>query len=223
MIDYYDVLFADLEGTELYFEFLNSHIKGHNILEFACGTGDLLNRLSSEYQVTGIDISEDMIDILKIKYPHLADKVHVGDFLSHRSNVKYDSVICVGDSLNYILDEEDLKRFVETSTRLSDTIIVDFHHPYRINEFNEGYFEEGSTDSFDYNYIIELDGDYLIHTINFLDGNFEQVSQWVFKPNQLIELFEKQGYLVKIYTDFDFPGLLDEGEKVFCVFERKSI
>ena len=57
------------------FEFLNSHIKGHNILDLHVD-GDLLNRLSSEYQVTGIDISEDMIDILKIKYPHLADKVH---------------------------------------------------------------------------------------------------------------------------------------------------
>ena len=223
MIDYYDVLFGDLEGTELYFNFLKNHIKGHNVLEFACGTGDLLNRLSTEYQVTGIDVSQEMIDTLKIKYPHLKHKVDVGNFLSFKSDVKYDSVICVGDSLNYILNVEDLNRFVETSTRLSDTIIVDFHHPYRIAEFEEGYFEEGRTEFFDYNYIIEMDGDYLIHTINFLDGNFDQVRQWVFKPERLIDLFKNKGYIVEIYTDFHHLGILDEGEKVFCVFERESI
>lgn len=220
MSNRYDLLFGDLKGTEKYYEFITKHIQGKNILEFASGTGDLLNLLNKDYEVHGIDIDEIMIEHAIQKYPSLKHKFTIGNFLDYTSDKTYDTLICVGDSLNYMHDEKELTSFVKTASALSDHIIVDFHHPYRLIEFEEPYFEEGSFDEFDYAYQIQIEEDYLIHTINYLNGQFEQVVQWIFKPNSLIQQFEKRGYESDIYTDFDTPGISEEGEKVMIIFSK---
>lgn len=220
MSNRYDLLFGDLKGTEKYYDFVSKHIKGNKILEFASGTGDLLQLLDKEYDVVGVDIDEAMIDSALKKYPTLKDKLKIGNFLDYKTDETYDTVICVGDSLNYMHDEEELKQFVTTASKLSDHIIVDFHHPYRLTEFEEPYFEEGSFESFDYAYQIQIEEDYLVHTINYLDGQFEQVIQWVFEPKTLIQEFEKLGYESQLFTDFDTQGIQQEGEKVMAIFSK---
>jgi hypothetical protein len=220
MRNYYDALFADMEGTYLYRDFLLKHLKGPNVIEFASGTSDLMNLLSDAYDYKGVDIDLNMINTALSKYPHLEDRIVEGNFLNYRENKRYDSLVCVGDSLNYLQDETELEQFVETATQLSDHIIVDFHHPYRLTEFEDSYFEEGSTDTFDYLYNIEVFEDKLVHTINFLDGTYDTVVQWVFLPTMIIDLFAKYGYMPTIYTDFDFEGILDKGEKLMIIFDK---
>lgn len=217
----YDALFSDIEGTHMYLEFLKKHISGKNILEFACGTSDLLNLLDQDYNVLGLDIDPKMIDTALEKYPKLKGKIKVGNFLDYREENRYDTLICVGDSLNYMDNLDELDQFVETAVSLSDTIIVDFHHPYRLIEFEEGYFEEGSHDTFDYSYMIEVSDDRLVHTINYLNGTYENVLQWVFKPQDIIERFEAKGYTSLIFSDFDQPGIIEEAEKVMCIFKKE--
>lgn len=222
MRTYYDALFSDLEGTKQYEQFLRKHIDGTHILEFACGTGDLLNLLSDYYNVFGLDLDSSMLETCLQKYPHLKDKVMLGNFLNYRSDTRYDTLICVGDSLNYMEDEVEMDAFVNTAASLSDTIIVDFHHPYRLTEFESEYYEEGSTEEFDYQYVIQVHDSNLVHTINFLDGTYDTVVQWVFEPTLLIGKFEKLCYIPTIYTDFDVPEIAVEGEKIMIVFRRMS-
>lgn len=216
----YDLLFSDLEGTKLYDKFLKKHIQGQSVLEFASGTGDLLNLLDQKYDVLGVDIDEEMISKAILKYPHLKSKMVLGDFMHFEDTKRYDTCVCVGDSLNYMTTFEDMDAFVKTSSALSDHIIVDFHHPYRLEEFDIPYYEEGTVEDLDYAYQIEKDDDHLVHTINFLDGHFEQVIQWVFMPETLIERFENKGYQAYVFTDFDNEGILKEGEKIMVVFSK---
>lgn len=143
MTAYYDLLFSDLEGTALYFDFVNKHIKGTRIIEMACGTGDLLSRLNEVYDVVGVDLDVKMLDKALEKYPKLEGKLFQGDFLNFQSDQRFDTLVCVGDSLNYISNYQELKSFVSNATKLSDNIIVDMHHPYRLTEFSDGYYEEG--------------------------------------------------------------------------------
>lgn len=219
----YDVLFSDLEGTKMYFDFLVKHIKGKHLLEFASGTADLLHLLNQDYDVLGIDIDASMLKKAEDKYPELKDKMALGSFLDYKDEKNYDTVICVGDSLNYMASLDDLDQFVETTTNLSNHIIVDFHHPYRLIEFEEPYFEEGSTEFFDYAYQIEVYEDTLIHTINYLNGQIKQVYQWVFKPEDIIQRFKDKGYSATVYTDFDELGILDEGEKLMIIFSKEQL
>ncbi|MBK2403433.1 class I SAM-dependent methyltransferase [Erysipelothrix sp. strain 2 (EsS2-7-Brazil)] len=223
MKTYYDSLFSSKEGTQLYKAFVRKHAVGNTLLEMACGTGDLLHELDDYFDVKGVDLDDSMLALGYEKYPELANKMVQGDFLTYEDQKTYDTLICVGDSLNYILTEEDLLNFVERSVALSSNIILDCHHPYRLNEFADDYYEEGSTDTFDYAYQIEVDGSHLVHVINFLDGTFDSVYQWVFDPQILIDAYEKHGYSVKIYTDFNHKGICDEGEKVMLVITKERL
>ena len=121
----YDLLFSDLEGTKMYYDFLKKHIKGKSILEFASGTGDLLNLLNQEYDVLGVDIDDSMLKKAIDKYPGLDNKIQVGSFMDYKSDTMFDTLICVGDSLNYMQNKDNLNDFVETSTKLSNHIIVE--------------------------------------------------------------------------------------------------
>lgn len=223
MINYYDALFTNDEGLDAYYKYVSDNIVGHSIIELACGTGDILSRLNQKYDVVGIDLDETMIATTLTKFPELKGKVSEGDFLEYTDTKRYDNCVCIGDSLNYILNKEDLMKFVEVSTQLSDHIILDCHHPFRLNEFRNDYYEEGSTDAFDYAYQIEVEGEHLVHVINFLDGTFDAIYQWVFNPEILINAYKEKGYNVKVLTDFDKDGITDEGEKVRLIATKESI
>ena len=71
--------------------------------------------------------------------------------------------------------------------------------------------------------LIHLTHHYLtnaIHTINFLDGNFDVIYQWVFDPKMLIERYESLGYKVKVLNDFTESEIQSTGEKVRYVIDK---
>lgn len=211
----YDAIFGDDQGTQWRYEFIKEHMTGNSVIEVACGSGDLLSLLAQENKVTGIDIDEGMISLAQQKYPHLKNNVKVGNFLTFNQG-HYDTLVCFGDSLNYLSNEKELEKFVENSITLANTIIIDMHHPYRLIEFKEGYEEEGVLPDLEYAYLLESKDDYLIHIINYLDGTFDSVHQWVFNPKILIEMYENKGCNVDVFTDFEL-GYPNIGEKVMLV------
>ena len=224
-ISYYDQLFGDQSGSQRYLDWLQSltHTSS-TILEMACGTGDLLALLSKDHEVSGFDLDPKMVKTAKEKYPELAENIYLDDFLNPATIKQVDTLVCINDSLNYILNLSDLKRFVNESIKFADEFFLDSHHPYRLKEFEDGYLEEGSQSGFDYSYQISCQDDYLIHIINFLNGSFDSVFQWVFDPKILIKLYEEKGYRVDVFTDFDHPGILAQGEKVmYHVYKEESL
>lgn len=219
-MQYYDVLFTQKEGLEIYTKYVQDHILEGSVIEMASGTGDLLNTLSLEHDVLGVDLDPEMKTATIEKYPHLEEFFHIGDFTSYKSDRTFDNLVCIGDSLNYILNKDDLQAFVDTASDLSDHLILDMHHPYRLIEFEDGFYEEGSTETFDYAYQIDREDDYLMHIINFLDGSFEAIQQWVFHPNVLIEMLNEKGYKLSVLSDFEEGEILEEGEKVRIIAHR---
>lgn len=215
----YDLIFGDEEGTRKRFDFVMRYAKGTRLIECACGTGDLLKKLSDYFDAYGIDLDENMLAYCKEKYPDL--KVEVGDFLKYKGH--FDSLVCLGDSLNYLHDEKELLAFVENSLSLADTLILDCHHPYRLLEFHDGYEEEGSIAGLDYSYMIQTEGSYLQHVINYLDGRFDVIEQWVFDPQQLVDAYKARNCKVKVFTDFEDKGISAQGEKVMLVVERGNL
>ncbi len=223
MKTYYDALFYDEVGFNLYLSYVEKYVNPGSLIELACGSGDLLNALESSHDVFGVDIDQKMIDLALEKYPALDSKLSLGDFTNFKSEKIYDNLVCIGDSLNYLLDKEDLFSFIDHSIQLSNHLILDSHHPARLEEFEDGFFEEGSTDQFDYAYEIRREDDFLIHTINFLDGNFDVIYQWVFDPKLLIDRYESLGYKVKVLNDFTESEILKTGEKIRYVIDKVNL
>ncbi len=223
MKTYYDKLFTQENGIKLYADYVFKYLKDGSVLELACGSGDLLNLMSENHEVLGVDLDPEMLKQTAIKFPMLKDKIVMHDFLTFKSDKKYDNLVCIGDSLNYILSEEDLIQFLDNAGNLSDHLILDSHHPARLLEFQDGYYEEGSTDTFDYAYEISCEDEYLLHVINFLDGHYDVINQWVFDPNIVIKHLKSLGYDVTVLNDFTEGDIHKEGEKVRYVATRSVL
>src|ERR1700731_4161181 len=71
-----------------------------SVLELGCGTGAVLAGLGSGFDVTGIDLSSEMVSFARRRLPD-ARFVH-GDITSFDLGVTFDVVVCVFDTLNHI-------------------------------------------------------------------------------------------------------------------------
>jgi SAM-dependent methyltransferase len=99
---FYDEAMGDMSGK---IDFLKQLLKestpeAKTVLELACGTGTILEGLSSDYSVAGVDLSSEMAEIAKKKLPN-AD-IRVGDMTSYEFGRTFDIVLCVYDSINHL-------------------------------------------------------------------------------------------------------------------------
>ena len=104
---FYDSVMGNKEAEA---PIIESWIKKHNsntatILELACGTGVFLRYFFDRgYKVTGIDLSEKMLDVARQKLPEV-------NFLQEDMTVfslplKFDVIVCLFDSINHIIGYE---------------------------------------------------------------------------------------------------------------------
>jgi len=88
-------------------------VQPHSILDLGCGTGKLTIPLAERgFSITGIDRSPEMLEVAKRKERDCAVAVQFfqQDMTSLVLEKNFDTVICTCDSLNYIVDEKDLRR-----------------------------------------------------------------------------------------------------------------
>ncbi len=103
---FYDAAMGDMSGK---IDFLHKLLKesapdAKTLLEFASGTGTILEGLSSGYKVSGVDLSEKMAEIAKKKLPS-AD-IRVGDMTNYDFGKTFDIVLCAYDSINHLQNWE---------------------------------------------------------------------------------------------------------------------
>lgn len=131
---YYDLLYKDKDyKSEV--EFLITQIKKYNpkaktILNLGCGTGqhDFYLRQSG-YDVTGVDLSNDMLEIAKIKNPDC--RYYHGDARSISINTKYDIVLSLFHVLSYQTSNSDVNLFFNTvSNQLNPNGVAIFDYWY---------------------------------------------------------------------------------------------
>lgn len=80
------------------------------ILDLGCGTGLHTKELvSRNYELTGLDLSEEMIKIAKQRNPD-SDFV-VGDMSNFNLGKKFDAVICMFSALGYLTENKQLEGF----------------------------------------------------------------------------------------------------------------
>lgn len=77
------------------------------LLDLGCGTGSLLKEFPPMLHKTGLDRSEKMLEIAKIRVPNV--EWVVSDMISFKSPRLYDLVVCTHDCLNYIINIYELQ------------------------------------------------------------------------------------------------------------------
>lgn len=83
---------------------------GGHLCELGCGTGEMTGRFADAgYEVTGIDLSPDMLAQAVDKKRAGQEILYVNQDMVHFSlHKRADVVLCICDSINYLLEEEEL-------------------------------------------------------------------------------------------------------------------
>ncbi len=117
-------------------------VSGRKILEVACGTGNHTWILAKKgYEVTGVDLSEDVLRVARRKVRRGAVFVK-GDMRELDSAIagEYDAVVCLFSAISYNVRLPDLRRTLAGFyTRLKSNGIVVFDTHFTKKEFRDGY------------------------------------------------------------------------------------
>ena len=131
-----------------------------SVLDLGCGTGlelDYYFRLNSTARVTGIDVAEDMLDVLKKRFSDKAITVIKGSYFDVLfENHCYDAAVSV-ESLHHFTKEEKIPLYKKVSDALkpggffiltdyfalSEEIELRFREELRLIKSSEGIKDEG--------------------------------------------------------------------------------
>lgn len=204
---YYDYLLGDEKAFDFWLEYINAK-DYHTVLELASGSGVLAGILKKQgKEVTASDISKEMKEVATNNFDGEYLILNMIDFDLHK---KYDLILCVCDSINYLHDEELEQMFKSVYKHLNDggRFIFDMHNPKRLKEFDEEYIEEGQIDENVY-YQWTINSDTFDRTVNehftfyTPEGMIqEQHTQNVFEVDDVKNKLENVGLESEVVMDF---------------------
>ncbi|WP_288994012.1 class I SAM-dependent methyltransferase [uncultured Turicibacter sp.] len=137
---YYDILMQDVPYSKWMAKTKQYLPQGSSILDVGCGTGTISILLAKEgYDVTGIDLSEDMLREAfdKFKEARIKGKIICQDMTELSLNKEFDLITSVLDSTNYITDLNDLQNYfngVYNHLKSNGLFIFDVNSYYKLSE-----------------------------------------------------------------------------------------
>ncbi|WP_125769931.1 class I SAM-dependent DNA methyltransferase [Companilactobacillus furfuricola] len=150
-------VYSELMDDSLYqkwADYVKSRTKPNSkLLDVACGTGDLTILLANDYQVTGTDLSEEMLNIAdrKAKKAEVKIPFEVSNMMDLYDFGQYDVITCFDDSICYLADEDELYiAFKQAFDHLNKggKYLFDAHSLYQMDEVFPGYmFNHKAEDS----------------------------------------------------------------------------
>lgn len=237
----YDIFMDNVpydEWTDYVTELLEEyHIKDGLVLELGCGTGSMTRRLQQKgYEMIGIDNSEDMLMIAR-EYSKEDNILYLcQDMREFELYGTVKAIISVCDSMNYLLEEEDLLdvfRLANTYLEKDGVFIFDLDTEYDYREVlgdntiaesrEEGSFiwentyfeEEGINEVYLSIFLPEEDGLYRKH---------EEIHHRKAYPLERIkELIEEAGMeCVAIYDSLTKEPPKEDSERVYIIAKEKK-
>lgn len=154
----YDQLMNDYD-YEMWFNYIEYIFsiydkKPKHILEMACGTGNLSIFLADKgYKLTCFDLSEEMLAQAYKKLNRYKNvKLLSGNMVNFKINQKFDAILTICDSMNYIIEKENLKTtFQNVYNHLEENgiFIFDINSYYKLrNIIGNNTFIEDRDDIF---------------------------------------------------------------------------
>lgn len=230
----YDELMKDVDYKNWYLYIENVFNKFHktpeDVLEMACGTGNLSYYLGKKgYDLTCFDISNDMLSIAYNKLQNFRNvKIINQNMIDFNINKKFDAIISICDSINYILDEKDLlKTFKNVKKHLhkDGIFIFDINSHYKLsqiignNTFIEdrediyyiwqNYFDEKSNIAEFYItfFTMDKDGKY----IRFEEEHVERA----YSTEEITQLLHSASFKeIYMYNGLSFEEIHDKSERI---------
>lgn len=117
---YYDDLYVKdgeyaPEATKVK-ELLTKHgiLSKADLLVLACGTGGHIPYFKDDYNVSGLDLSADMLDMARKKFPDI--KFHLGNLIDFKLEEDFDATICLYGSIGFVKTVDNLRASMKCIT-----------------------------------------------------------------------------------------------------------
>jgi SAM-dependent methyltransferase len=214
------------------------HVNGVQLLDLACGTGELSVRFAKEgFKVTGIDLSSDMLAVAQAKA--IDEGVQIPFFEQNMADLEgqgqFDIIGIFCDSLNYLHSEEEVIRtFAQVYQHLQNhgIFIFDVHSIFKITQ---GFINQTFTLNEDHLAYIwnSFPGDTpnsVEHELSFfvLDGRTEKYDRYdefhfqrTFSVQQYSNWLMEAGFeLLEICADFQETEPDPHSERIFFVVKK---
>ncbi|OCT17196.1 methyltransferase type 12 [Paenibacillus pectinilyticus] len=219
-------------------------VKPTTLVDLGCGTGNLSIPLAAEgYQVTGIDLSEDMLAVAEQKQSDHQGPLRGGairwiqqDLREWELGEEVDVAISFCDSLNYLLEEEDIvDAFRQTLAGLKPggLFLFDVHTPEQLFAYADSQPFFLNEDDVAYIWTSELDEErvQIVHdltifvkdsgrgdTFRRIDETHEQRAyslQWL--EQMLLEVGFRE---VHVVADFTWEQPTVQTERAFFIAKK---
>lgn len=213
-------------------------VKGNDVLDLACGTGELTLRLKQAgFAVTGVDLSNDMLTVAQNKAlaHHLSIPFYKQNMVELSGVGQFDVITIFCDSLNYLQTEADVQQTftrVYNHLRPGGLFLFDVHSTYKMESvFKDTTFGLNEEDISYVWHCYEGEYEYSIqHELTFfvLDNRTKQYNRYdedhfqrTFPINTYIKWLKAAHFTVEQVTaDFLDELVHETSERIFFTARR---
>lgn len=230
---YYDSL-MEPQFYDDYFDFINKHCQFTEVLELGCGTGEIAIRLSKDNKtVFATDLSTDMLEVARQKamYHNVDLKLQKVDMSDFVTSYPVDLILCLCDSINYLLDEKAVMQTfanVYRSLKNSGTFIFDIDSLYKMNVILNDYHEKDEDEEFAFQWDVSLiDEGYIKHHVYIHDKIENEIVdevhyQKTYDIKKYISWLEEIGFhSIEIFSDFH--EYQEKCERIIFVCQKEKV
>lgn len=218
---YYDLIYSWKNYEEEVVK-LHSLIQAKNpgartLLDVACGTGRHLELLRQDYQVEGVDLEADLLELAGNRLPGIS--LHRADMRDFDLGRQFDAVTCLFSSIGYARDVNGLERAVgRMASHLAPNGVL-VVEPWILPErFEPGHIHALFVDEPEIKIVRmntgEVEGRLSILTFHYLVGTPKTVEHFterhemgLFEHEEYVTAFEKAG----LEVSHDPEGLMGRG------------
>jgi len=227
--EFYDSIMGErtnsIEQIQSLIERYNPQAK--SVLELAAGTGSVLKGLAEKYQVSGLDLSAEMLNRARRKVPKA--ELYQGNMAYFDIGKSYDVIICVFDSINHLGTFEKWQQmFSSTSRHLNagGLFIFDMNtigrlrrlatEPEGVQDFNTGRLvmkvHQLGKNSFDWDIKVFEQPSGKLHE--------EHITEVAFP---LSDVQQSANAMFQLVSSFSLDGeqLTDESDRAFFVYRKR--
>ncbi len=220
-VDYYEAIFKKCQ------------IKPELVLDLGCGTGTVTSMMASRgYNMIGVDISEEMLNIAQTKAPQvLFLQQDMTDFELYGT---VDVIYSALDAVNYILYKKDLKRMfklVDNYLNPGGIFIFDINTPYKFLNVLDGntfvydkesvycvwqnqYDKKSELCHFFIDLFYKEDG-------KLFEKFYEEHCERAYEPEDLKRMLTESGLkTIGVYDAFSFRKPKAKSERIFIVAKK---
>jgi len=234
---YYDLIYQwmDYKGESKFIKKVVEEYKtseGTDLLDVACGTGGHAQYLQNSFNIVGLDINPEMLEIARKKLPEI--EFVEGDMKKMDLQQKFDTIICLFSAINYhtTLDELEgtFKRFYN---HLKSGGVLLFDLGFCTENWEEGRMLVDAVVKGDlqlarisqsrlYNGVFNANFVFLVKEDGKMDFEIDQHQIGVFPTPEVAKILEKIGFKTHIYGGYnDLPWDEESDERPVFVCVKK--